>query len=493
MKAAIIFPNQLFEEIPFSESCDTLYLVEEVLFFKQYPFHKQKLAYHRATMKFYENQLSDQGKKVKYIDFDRDEADVRILISRLAQQGIKKLEIIDVVDNWLRRRITQAADKSGIAVEELDSPMFINTKAEAVSFFEGKKVFRQTDFYIWQRKKHHILVDADNKPEGGKWTFDSDNRKKYPAGKVPPTVDFPAPNAYYEKAAKYTEKHFPGNYGKISKKIRYPVTFSEAKEFFEQFLNQRFHDYGTYQDAMVPGQSFLHHSLISPMMNNGLLTPVYVISRALSYAEEKQVPMNSLEGFVRQVLGWREFIRSVYEVSGSRQRTRNFWGFERKIPESFWKGTTGIDPVDQCIESLLESGYNHHIERLMVLGNIMVLCEFDPDEVHRWFMTLYIDAYDWVMVPNVYGMSQFADGGLMSTKPYISGSNYMKKMSSYPKGEWQQVWDALFWRFMHVHRDFFSGNPRLRMLINSFDKMDKAKQSMHIKDAERFLSSLSQQ
>ena len=153
------------------------------------------------------------------------------------------------------------------------------------------------------------------------------------------------------------------------------------------------------------------------MLNNGLLTPAYVINRALSYAENKQVPMNSLEGFVRQIIGWREFIRGVYKVSGSRQRTRNFWGFKRKIPESFWNASTGIDPVDQCIESLLETGYNHHIERLMILGNIMVLCEFNPDEVYRWFMTLYIDAYDWVMVPNVYGMSQFADGGLMSTNP----------------------------------------------------------------------------
>ena len=487
MQAGIVFPNQLFEKIPFSESCIDIYLVEEYLFFKQYPFHKQKLAYHRASMKFYARHLSARGKKVNYIDSTLDEADGRILVERLAQKGVKELEVIDVADTWLWKRIRQAANKNGIIIKDLESPMFINTKAEAISFFEKKKVFRQTDFYIWQRKKHHIMVDAANKPDGGKWTFDSQNRKKYPAGKVPPPVDFQPLNHYYMEALEYTEKHFSGNYGKISDTVRYPVTFHEAKDFLDQFLEQRFHDYGTYQDAMVQGQRFLHHSLISPMLNNGLLTPGYVIGRALSYARETEVPLNSIEGFVRQILGWREFIRGVYEASGSRQRTRNFWGFKRKIPESFWNGTTGIYPVDQCVKSLLETGYNHHIERLMVLGNIMVLCEFDPDEVYRWFMTLYIDAYDWVMVPNVYGMSQFADGGLMSTKPYISGSNYLMKMGNFQKGSWQQLWDALFWRFMHVHRDFFAASPRLGMLVRSFDKMDRSKKERLIGEAEAYL------
>lgn len=166
--------------------------------------------------------------------------------------------------------------------------------------------------------------------------------------------------------------------------------------------------------------------------------------------------MNSLEGFVRQVLGWREFIRGIYHVVGSKQRTTNYWGFTRKIPQSFYDGTTGIVPLDNVIQKLVKTGYSHHIERLMVLSNFMLLCEFDPDEVYRWFMEMYIDAYDWVMVPNVYGMGQFADGGLMCTKPYISGSNYVLKMSDYKKdGKWTEIWDGLFWRFMHVHRDFF--------------------------------------
>jgi deoxyribodipyrimidine photolyase-related protein len=226
------------------------------------------------------------------------------------------------------------------------------------------------------------------------------------------------------------------------------------------------------------------------MLNVGLITPHELIQRSLEYASEHAIPLSSLEGFVRQIMGWREFIRAVYVLKGNKERSKNYWGFHRKIPVSFWNGTTGILPIDLTIRKVLRTGYCHHIERLMVLGNFMLLCEFDPDEVYVWFMALFIDSYDWVMVPNVYGMSQFADGGMMSTKPYISGSNYLMKMSDYPKGEWQQIWDALFWRFMHVHRDFFLSNPRLGMLIRTWDKTDPNKRNQTLDIANRYLSAL---
>jgi deoxyribodipyrimidine photolyase-related protein len=223
------------------------------------------------------------------------------------------------------------------------------------------------------------------------------------------------------------------------------------------------------------------------MLNIGLLLPKQIIDRAISFAEQNNIPMNSLEGFVRQILGWREFMRAVYLREGVKQRNSNFWHFKNKIPKTFWEGNTGIPPIDITIEKIKQTGYSHHIERLMVLGNFMLLCEFDPHEVYEWFMVFFIDAYDWVMVPNIYGMSQFADGGLITTKPYISGSNYIMKMGDYPKGDWQKIWDALFWRFMHVHRDFFMQNPRLGMLIRTFDKMDAEKQKQHLETAENWL------
>lgn len=191
-----------------------------------------------------------------------------------------------------------------------------------------------------------------------------------------------------------------------------------------------------------------------------------------------------------QVTGWREFIRGVYELKGRDQRTINFWKFRRKIPRSFYNGTTGILPVDTVIKKVLNTGYCHHIERLMVLGNFMLLCEFDPDEVYRWFMELFIDSYDWVMVPNVYGMSQFADGGIMSTKPYISSSNYLRKMGDFSGGDWESLWDALFWRFMSSHPDFFNRNPRMRMLLKTFGKKPDYEKNKIFSIAEDYLNSL---
>jgi deoxyribodipyrimidine photolyase-related protein len=249
-------------------------------------------------------------------------------------------------------------------------------------------------------------------------------------------------------------------------------------------------EFGVYEDAIVADNSILHHSVLTPMLNVGLITPKEIIEACLVYAEENDVPLNSTEGFVRQIIGWREFIRGMYEARGSEERTTNFWKFKKKIPASFYDGTTGIPPIDQTIKKVLKTGYCNHIERLMVLGNFMMLCEFDPDEVYRWFMELFIDSYDWVMVTNVYGMSQFADGGLMATKPYISGSNYLMKMSDYKKGEWQTVWDGLFWRFMDTHRDFFLSNPRLGMLVHMFDKMPIEKQQEHRENGGLYMASL---
>jgi deoxyribodipyrimidine photolyase-related protein len=331
-------------------------------------------------------------------------------------------------------------------------------------------------------------MDPYGKPRGGKWTFDTENRKKYPAKKIPPSIQFPDVDTYYEEAKQYVALNFPNNLGSLTEYSLYPSNFENTKAWLHQFFEQRFREFGVYEDAIVAENSILNHSVLTPMMNIGLITPKEIIDACLQYAEENNVPINSTEGFVRQIIGWREFIRGIYESRGSEERTSNFWEFKKKIPVSFYDGTTGIPPIDQTIKKVLKTGYCHHIERLMVLGNFMMLCEFDPDEVYKWFMELFIDAYDWVMVPNVYGMSQFADGGLMATKPYISGSNYLMKMSNYKKGEWQTIWDGLFWRFMHTHRDFFLSNPRLGMLVRMFDKMPIEKQQKHLENGEIYLA-----
>lgn len=439
-------------------------------------------------MKAYADYLIKQGAELSYIEAMEEGADVRVLIKQLAEQGYTEIHLLDPCDDWLMKRIQRACMEAKLEMRVLDSPMFLNTRAELESYFhQSKKKFFQTDFYKQQRIARKILIDADQKPFGGQWTYDVDNRKKYPKGKKTPEVKFPDANSYYTEAIAYTEKYFPNNLGSLNSEFRYPITFEESKTWLQEFIAQRFQEFGVYEDAILREESILHHSVLSPMLNVGLITPQEVLDECIAKANAHNIPLNSLEGFVRQVLGWREFIRGVYVAKGVEERTKNYWKFHRKIPTSFYDGTTGIAPIDQTIKKILKTGYAHHIERLMILGNFMLLCEFDPDEVYRWFMELFIDAYDWVMVPNVYGMSQFADGGLMSTKPYISGSNYLMKMSDYPKGEWQEIWDALFWRFMDKHREFFLKNPRMGMLVRSFDSWELEKREVLLKKAEAYL------
>ena len=492
MKAInLIFPNQLFEHSQLLENGFPIFLVEELLFFKHYNFHKQKIAFHRATMKHYEAFLISKNIEVDYIESSKDISDIRELIPYLKSIGITNISYIDPVDNWLQKRIAKGCLDNSIEKNVYDSPLFLNTKEDLQPFFRSdKKKYHQTSFYTAQRNNRHILIDPDGKPTGGKWTFDAENRKKYPAKKIPPAIQFPDVDSFYKEALEYVDKNFSTNIGQLTTNGLYPTNFKTSKLWFQQFLEQRFLEFGTYEDAIVAENSILNHSVLTPMLNIGLISPAYVIEQSIAFAETNNIPINSLEGFVRQIIGWREFIRGMYESRGSDERTRNFWGFTKKIPKSFYDGTTGIYPIDQTIKKTLETGYCNHIERLMVLGNFMLLCEFDPDEVYRWFMELFIDSYDWVMVPNVYGMSQFADGGLMATKPYISGSNYLMKMSNYKKGEWQAVWDGLFWRFMDTHRSFFRQNPRLGMLVAMFDKMPQEKRHKHLENAELYLAQL---
>ncbi len=493
----LIFPHQLFEYHPALAKGRKVMLVEEFLFFRQYNFHKQKIAYHRASMKYYEHHLRQKQYEVEYIEASEPEGNVTQLIAQLAAKNVKEIHVVDVTDNWLHKRISSACSLQGIVCKWYDSPMFLNSEKELESYFDGTKRFFQTDFYIHQRKKHSILLDAVGKPFGGKWTFDAENRLKYPKGKIPPTVSWPASNKFSNEARTYANNHFAANYGSLNEHNFYPVTHRDAESWLYEFLENRFDGFGDYEDALVANESILHHSVLSPMLNVGLLTPQQVLNAALTRGMERGERLNSLEGFVRQIVGWREFIRAVYHYKGVEERNKNYWNFNRKIPLSFWKGDTTIAPLDAVILKLNRTAYAHHIERLMVMGNFMLLCEFDPDEVYRWFMEMHIDAYDWVMVPNVYGMSQFADGGLMSTKPYISGSNYLMKMSDYKMAftaaqnqQWAPIWDALFWRFMHVHRDFFTRNPRLGMLVRTFDKMTEQKRTTLLKCADDYLKTL---
>lgn len=500
-EATLVFPHQLYDPHPAIGAGRPVLLVEEWLFFRQYRFHRQKLVLHRASLRAYADRLRGDGHVVEYVPATAPTHDIRQLLPALATRGCRRLHLAAVSDDWLSRRLTRAALTAGITLDTYPDPGFLYDVPALEAYFAGRKRYYQTDFYTAGRRQMGILTEGDGSPTGGKWTYDTDNRARYPAGMVPPPVPLTPGDDYTREASDYVDRHFPDSPGTPGQPFDggYPWawTHSGATALLDDFLARRFPAFGRYEDAMVASEHFLHHSVLSPLLNTGLLTPAEVLGRALAAAAPNDIPLNSLEGFVRQVLGWREFIRAVYLREGRTQRTRNFWGFRRRIPAPFYDGTTGIAPVDGVLRKVLRTGYAHHIERLMVLGNFLLLCEFDPDEVYRWFMELFVDAYDWVMVPNVYGMTQFADGGLMTSKPYISGSNYLRKMGDWPTGPplpsgkgWAETWDALFWRFMHVHRDFFLANPRLGMLVGTFDRMPPDKRQRHLATAEAYLASL---
>lgn len=442
---------------------------------------------HRAGMKCYADYLQRKGFDTDYLDWQHCKP-LNGVFKKLKALNVEAVHYADSTDYLLERRLSRYCARYNIKATRYETPNFIFSTSFISDYFNRTKRYFQTDFYIHARKSLNILVQK-GKPMGNRWTFDTENRKSLPKTISIPLVYKPPQNDYVKQAAEYVEKTFPDNPGKTDD-FGYAVTFGDAERCLDDFLKNRLHNFGPYQDAIDPQQAFLFHSVLTPALNIGLLQPDYVLERALEYALSHNIPLNSLEGFVRQLIGWREFIRSVYKREGTKQRTTNFFGHRQTMPKAFYQASSGILPVDTTISRVFDIAYAHHIERLMVLGNFMLLCEIHPDEVYRWFMELFIDAYDWVMVPNVYGMSQFADGGLMSTKPYISGSNYILKMSGYARGSWAEIWDGLYWRFLDKHSEKFAGNPRMYMMLELSRKMPKDKKKNLLTLAEKFLQKL---
>ncbi|MFN3693134.1 MAG: cryptochrome/photolyase family protein [Candidatus Paceibacteria bacterium] len=479
MDATIIYPHQLF---PF---CDhtalapgrVVYLIEEPLILTHNPIHRAKLVLHRLTLKAYERALLQAGYTVNYIELLKYSTTEEIF-ARIAKDGARTLHICDTTDDYLERAIDAACATLGFTRIWYESPLFLLPKEEAKERFV-KSRRHMANFYKKLRQDTGILMD-DGEPLGGAWSFDSENRQKLPKSITLPDDITPYPSTPAYVAAVAWVKTVPAEqYGEAVWYL--PIDHQGAETFLHDFLVKRFAQFGPYEDAMTTEHTRLFHSLLSPLMNIGLLTSKYVVDTTLAYAKTHEVPIASLEGFIRQIIGWREFIRASYEVDGRVMRGRNFFKHKRRLPATWWTGTTGLLPLDTTISRVLQYGYTHHIERLMVAGNLMLLSGIHPHEAYRWFMGMYLDAYDWVMVPNVYGMSQFADGGSFATKPYISGALYIKKMSNYPKGDWEATWTALYWHFIATHQAVFQKNHRLSMMPKLLKKMSKDTYDEHMR------------
>ena len=490
--ATILLPNQLFADHPgLAEPPDLVVLFEDPLFFgdARYParMHKQKLWLHRASMARYHQDLVAKGLNAEIYPYEKRTDACMRLFQRLARDGVDRVVVADPVDFIALRRLKKAAQAVGIALEIRSSPGFLNTRADNVAWIKGRKRWFMAEFYKSQRRRLNILMDGDQ-PIGGRWSFDEDNRKKVPKALLGslPWIDWPALDAIDDAAKNGVIAEFPDALGSLDR-LFYPTSHGATADWLKQFLERRFDRFGDFEDAIVEGESWLWHAVLTPALNIGLLTPRQVLDATLEHAQKRDIPLNSVEGFVRQIIGWREFMRATYEDLGVDMRTTNHWGHSRKMPASFYDGTTGIDPIDDTIGRILRTGYCHHIERLMVLGGFMFLCEIDPDEVYRWFMEMFVDSYDWVMVPNAYAMSQHADGGLITTKPYFSGSNYIRKMSHWGKGPWAEVWDGLYWRFIFKHLDKLAHNPRWSMMCRAAMRMDAETKEKHLNVANAFL------
>ncbi len=491
---ALVFPHQLFSAHPaLGKDCEKVFLVEDTLFFhdKTYPMrmHKQKLAYHRETMQLFAAQLSKRF-DVESVLWESKTQSLNALCKRIAAEGFERVSLCDVHDFSLQQRLKKACVKHALELSWQDTPMFLNTREENTEYRSGKKRWFMKDFYQWQRRRLDVLME-DDEPLGGQWSFDEDNRKKLPKKLIPDLPLLPTVRASAERAnaVAFVEKKFAQNPGKLATH-HYPATHGVAAKWLDTFLEERFELFGPYEDAIVEKQNWLYHSVLTPMLNIGLLTPKQVIDKTLEAAVEYGTPIESVEGFVRQIIGWREFMRATYEDLGVAMRTTNHWNHTHPVPDAFYTATTGIDPIDDTIERILKTGYCHHIERLIVLGGFMFLCEIDPDEIYRWFMEMFIDSYDWVMVPNVYAMSQHADGGAITTKPYFSGSNYVIRMSHYKKGDWSGIWDALFWRWILNNKKELATNPRWAMVCRNAERMDAARVKDIQATAEAFLKQI---
>ncbi len=485
----LILGDQLFATERLAAYKDALFfMAEDQELCTHNKYHKHKIILFLSAMRQYHEQLVAYGMRTIYYKLNDHNAPIPY-IDELAQAlaEIKATELIhfQIEDRFFAERIKEFCVTHAITETVIENPMFLTSHEEFQAYLKTvKKPFMKT-FYERQRKRLGILVDENNKPIGGQWSFDEDNRKKL-GDKVyieplPQIMHAPLVHEVIDLVA----ERFPDHPG-TADNFWLPTNRPQAKAWLQDFLLNRFEEFGPYEDSISRRSDTINHSILTPVLNLGLLTPDEVVKEALGIAAQKEYPIESVEGFIRQVIGWREFIRGIYHAYPMQGET-NFWKHERKLAATWYTGDTGVPPLDDAIKKAIKLGYNHHIERLMIISNIMMLSEVHPKEVHKWFMEHYVDSADWVMGPNVYGMGQMSDGGIFATKPYICGSNYIMKMSDYPVGFWCDIMDGLYWRFIEKNLKYFSSNPRLSMMASMLKKLDPDRRKRIFFAAEAFL------
>ena len=487
----LVLGNQLFSlDIIKSIGADSIFMAEDLGLCTYERHHKLKILMFLTAMREKRDELRAAHCDVEYLDIEHQDFGQTYeekLVNHISVNDVTMLKIFEIEDKEFESRIKAFAEQQNLALTILPSPMFLLDREEFLAFNGKSKVLRMANFYKEVRKKLNLLMDDNQKPLGGKWSFDEDNRKKIPKGLPLPERYKPRESQYIESLKVTIESNFSDHPGQMDD-VWMPLTRADALENIDYFLKVKFENFGIYEDAILQNDTFMFHSALSPSLNMGLITPNDIIDKVLEFTAEYDVPLNSVEGFLRQIIGWREFIRGVYQHHGETQLQSNLFNFSGSLKDSWYSGDTGIPPLDDAINFSDRYGYTHHINRLMVISNLMTLCEVHPKNVYRWFMEMYVDSSEWVMTPNVFGMGTFADGGIFATKPYICGSNYILKMSDYKKGDWCNTVDGLYWRFVSRHMGVLKNNPRLSFMRKTLENMDPQRKRLIFSCAEDFTS-----
>ena len=467
--AIVILGNQLLAEHPALKKypSSNIIMIEADNLFKKHNYHKHKLILIMASMRNYKKYLKNEKRNLIYVELKRGSNFNSELESIIKSRRFNKLVWMSSSDKGPNAGLTKTANKLKLDYEIIANEQFLTPQKDLENWFEEKNNPIMDSFYKWQRKRMNVLM-KDGQPVGGKWSYDDLNRKPLPKTAKIPSLPSVSPRDFAD-SAKTIDKLFANNPGS-SKDFWLPTTQPEAKRWLGYFIKDRFENFGAYEDAMRNGEAFLFHSVISPLLNIGLITPAKVLAEAEKVYLKGKVPINSYEGFIRQIIGWREYMYGLYMYK-SDKLLKNYFGYKKKLEPWWYGGELPGDlelPVSAVLKTTFKYGYNHHIERLMVLGNWFLLNSYNPHEVYEWFSSMYVDAYEWVMVPNVYGMSQYADGGFTATKPYVSGGNYLQKMG----GWWPSLKDAqnseftkLYWEFIKNNIDKFKSNPRMSLVV----------------------------
>ena len=463
---------------------DVIYVLMEVRSETDYVLHHaQKVLGLFAAMRDFAQQLKVNGHRVRYISIDHasNRQDVVMNLDALVQHHKVNAVEYQAPDEWrLDQDLRNWVPPSPVTVRMVDSEHFFTERDEAQQLFLGKKQWLMENFYRHQRRRHQILLTPDGKPEGGQWNFDADNRKSWPGQPAEPADTRPCHD--HSALWKIIESAGVKTLGESqATAFRWPVNRTEALQQLDYFIERGLPHFGDYQDALSQHSWRLFHSLLSFALNTKMLNPREVVMRAQTAWQEGHVPLHAAEGFIRQILGWREYVRGMYWAHMPRYTTSNQLAHTRPLPHWFWNGQTQMACVASALGQSLTQGYAHHIQRLMVIGNFALLAGLDPQELHRWYLGIYIDAFEWVEAPNTLGMSQWADGGLLATKPYVSSAAYIHRMGDHCKTCHYDVkartsddacpFNALYWDFFDRHRSHFQTNPRLGVVYHQLKRM----------------------